>query len=463
MKTIVSLFSLLLFSTALSAQSISDRLYEATRNLLSDTQMRFAQLGLLIIDADTGDTLVQHQPHTGIAPASCQKIVTGCTAFELLGPAFRFQTAFLTDAPILNNVLSGNLWISGSGDPTLGSFRFTSTKPVNQIPEWIRILRKAGIQSIAGKVLSYNDGWPIGATPGGYTWNDIGNYYGAGSDYINWRENQYDLILRSGATLGDSVTIVEAKPAPVGVTFVSTVTAAEKGSGDQANIYLAPLSNQALVQGTIPRGEAAFVISGSIPNPPAQLLQELNDSFRQNGLVVREQSFHSNSKMQLQPIAFHYSPSLDSLHYWFMKKSVNLYGEALVRAISRKYSGIGSLEDGIGIIRQFWKARGIETGALRMIDGSGLSPQNRLTAGTLVSILQYARKQWWYAQYLDAFPIYNNMTLKSGTIGGAKSFAGYHTMPNGKTVILAILVNNYDGSSSAIVNKLFRLLDEVKK
>ena len=192
-------------------------------------------------------------------------------------------------------------------------------------------------------------------------------------------------------------------------------------------------------------------------------MQELTSSFQQNGLAVREQSFPSNNRVPVQPIAYHYSPALDSLHYWFMKKSVNLYGEALVRAISRKFSGTGSLEDGLQIIRQFWKARGIEPGAMRMIDGSGLSPQNRLTAGTLVRVLLYARKQWWFAQYLDAFPLYNNMTLKSGTIGGAKSFAGYHTMPNGQTVILAILVNNYEGGATAMVNKMFRLLDEVKK
>jgi D-alanyl-D-alanine carboxypeptidase/D-alanyl-D-alanine-endopeptidase (penicillin-binding protein 4) len=55
------------------------------------------------------------------------------------------------------------------------------------------------------------------------------------------------------------------------------------------------------------------------------------------------------------------------------------------------------------------------------------------------------------------------MTLKSGTIGGAKSFAGYFTTHSGKTVILAILINNYEGSANAIVGKMFTLLDELKK
>jgi serine-type D-Ala-D-Ala carboxypeptidase/endopeptidase (penicillin-binding protein 4) len=463
MKTFTWLFSLLLISVAISAQSLTDRLQLATQQLRSDPQMKYAQLGLLMLDADTGDTLVNYNSQVGLAPASCQKIITGCTAYELLGPAFRFQTAFIAKSSVKNGLLQGNLWVVGSGDPSLGSFRFVSTKPANQLLLWKQSLQQAGIQSIAGKILPMNEGWPLGSTPGGYTWNDIGNYYGAGSDYINWRENQYDLFLRSGASIGDPVTVIDAKPAPVGVQFISTATAAEKGTGDQANIYLAPLSNWALVQGTIPRGETAMVISGALPNPPAQMSQELTAAFQQGGFKVLQQTIADSGNLASQPLFNHYSPSLDSLHYWFMKKSVNLYGEALVRAISRKSSGKGFLEEGLQIIRQFWKARGIDPGAIRMIDGSGLSPQNRLTAGTLVRVLQYAQKQWWYGQYLDAFPIYNQMTLKSGTIGGAKSFAGYYTTSGGKNVILAILINNYEGSATAIVSKIFTLLDELKK
>lgn len=44
MKTIVTLFSLLLFSVALSAQSLPERLQQATRTLLADPQMKYAQL-----------------------------------------------------------------------------------------------------------------------------------------------------------------------------------------------------------------------------------------------------------------------------------------------------------------------------------------------------------------------------------------------------------------------------------
>lgn len=54
------------------------------------------------------------------------------------------------------------------------------------------------------------------------------------------------------------------------------------------------------------------------------------------------------------------------------------------------------------------------------------------------------------------------MKLKSGTIGGTKSFAGYHTSKEGVTYTVAIIINNYDGSAGEIVKKMFRILDELK-
>lgn len=463
MKRCVLLYLVLCFSVVSTAQNLSVRLQKATSQLLADPQMRFGILGWLVIDADNGDTLISWNAQTGVPPASCMKIITSASAYELLGPSFRFATGFLTDGERKDSLLIGNLYVEGNGDPALGSHRFVSTRPPQQIPEWLHALRKSGISSIRGKILPFNNGWSGIPTPGGYTWNDIGNYYGAGSEYLNWRENQYDLLLRSGPNIGDKVEIIAARPAPVEVKFQVTARAAEKGTGDQTNIYLAPRSLEAIVEGTIPRGEQQFVIAGSIPDPPTQLTNELTQSFRQLGLTIDETSQLASSGSFLQPLFYHYSPAFDSLNYWFMKKSVNLYGEAFVRAIAQQNGGDGSLSEGISRVRKFWKARGVEPGSLRMVDGSGLSPQNRVTPGALVRVLQYARRQWWFNNFLQAFPRYNDMTLKSGTIGGVKSFAGYHTTPDGKNVILAIIINNFEGSAGTIVTKMFTLLDELKK
>ena len=97
-----------------------------------------------------------------------------------------------------------------------------------------------------------------------------------------------------------------------------------------------------------------------------------------------------------------------------------------------------------------------------MIDGSGLSPQNRVTTHAEVKVLQYARTRTWFNAFYNALPEYNGMKMKSGSIGGARAFAGYHTAKDGRQYTFSIIVNNYDGSSSDIVKKMYGVLDLLK-
>ena len=145
-----------------------------------------------------------------------------------------------------------------------------------------------------------------------------------------------------------------------------------------------------------------------------------------------------------------------------MKKGINLYGGALVKTIAYEKTGLGSKDKGVELVKQFWKERGIEPSALHIIDGSGLSPQNRVTADALVKVLQYAKGRPWFHYYYDALPVFNQMKLKSGTIGGAKSFAGYHTAKDGPAYTVAIIINNYDGPASEYGKKMYLVLDDLK-
>lgn len=97
-----------------------------------------------------------------------------------------------------------------------------------------------------------------------------------------------------------------------------------------------------------------------------------------------------------------------------------------------------------------------------MMDGSGLSPQNRVTTNALVKVMQYARAQKWYASFLDALPEINGIKMKSGSIGGARSYTGYINAASGKQYTFAFIVNNYDGSSSDVVRKMWKVLDVLK-
>jgi D-alanyl-D-alanine carboxypeptidase/D-alanyl-D-alanine-endopeptidase (penicillin-binding protein 4) len=131
--------------------------------------------------------------------------------------------------------------------------------------------------------------------------------------------------------------------------------------------------------------------------------------------------------------------------------------------MGEKKLGNWSTDAGLAAMRRFWAAQGIDSNALRMQDGSGLSPQNRVTTEALAKVLWYAARQSWYVDYLEGFPLYNGMKMKSGTISGVKGFCGYHrSKKDGKEYIFAILVNNYTGSSSSLVGKMYRVLDVMK-
>ena len=158
----------------------------------------------------------------------------------------------------------------------------------------------------------------------------------------------------------------------------------------------------------------------------------------------------------------HSSPPLDSMIYWFLKKSINLYGEALAKTFAFQKSGLGETEKGVEIVRKFWKEKGIVPTELNMVDGSGLSPLNRVTTHAQVTVLKYARSQPWYRGYYDAFPEYNGMKMKSGTISDVKGFCGYQKSKDGNEYIFSFLVNNYNGSASSLVKKMYKVLDELK-
>ena len=461
MKRYTWFICLLVYSFTGFSQTIQERLAKAMERLQTDSQMKHAIVGFLVVNSQTGQKVFEVNAQTGLAPASCQKIITSAAAMEMLGPSYRYQTILGYDGKINEGKLEGNLYLIGSGDPSLGSWRYDSTKENIVMNNWLTAIKQKGIQRIDGDLVGYTGKLEPDILPGGWIWDDIGNYYGAGVSALNWRENQYDLVLQSGSNVGDKVSIVTMKPEPYGINLENRLLSAAKGTGDNAYIYLPPNATNGYVKGTIPVDEKSFTISGSFPDPTMQVLATLNDQLKE-GKAKYFYNWTETQAPKFTPIYIQYSPTLDSLNYWFMKKSINLYGEALVKTIAYEKTGKGSTEKGVEQVKKFWKEQGIESSSLHMIDGSGLSPQNRITADAMVKVLQYARTRPWFHYYEDALPVFNQMKLKSGTISGAKSFSGYHTSKEGITYTVAIIINNFDGSAGEIVKKMFKVLDELK-
>jgi D-alanyl-D-alanine carboxypeptidase/D-alanyl-D-alanine-endopeptidase (penicillin-binding protein 4) len=457
-------------SQCIFAQGIKEKLELAVQRLEADSQLTHGILGFCVADGKTGKILYEHHSQTGLAPASCQKIFTSIAAFDLLGPGYRYKTELAYDGNIEMGVLNGNLHLIGSGDPSLGSWRWEETKEERLFQEIVSSLRIAHINKITGRILLDDSGFDIQGVPDGWIWQDIGNYYGAGCWGINWRENQYDMILQPGGKVGDSTKIIGSRPDIQIESMINQIRTGEKGSGDNGYIYLGPYSTYGFTLGTIPIGEKSFTISGSMPYPPIELGKAL-ESWLIRSHIPFEKGYQLYTEKLAEGIVWpspgktimiHLSPTLDSLNYWFLKKSINLYGEALLKTFAHEKTSLGSTQKGVDLLKEFWAKQGIELSAINITDGSGLSPQNRVTADALVKALRYAASRPWFRSFYTALPDINGMKMKSGSIGGVRSYAGYQVSKDGRDYIFAVIVNNYDGSPSDCVQKLFRLLEILK-
>lgn len=456
-KTFLS--AVLVCALFLANAQISQRIKTAMDSFNNDTQLKYAISSLYIIDAATGETVFDQNSNVGLAPASTQKVITAATLLDVAGPSYTYDTKF----GIVSTANGKSLYIDPSGDPALGSWRWDETKDAAFLNRLKAALTAKGITKLFSVIINASR-WDYETIPDGWIWQDIGNYYGAGSQPLNWRENQFDVVLKSGSNIGDKVTIVKTNPYLYDYTIVSKATAAAKNSGDNSYLYHPSIgSKNGILTGTIPAGQDAFVVSGSIHDPANQFVKTVISHLK-NTVTFST----TNWEMVRQPmhniewIYTNSSPKMSSLSYWFLRRSINLYGEAFVKALALEKNGKATTDDGIKILKDHWKSRGIDPDELRMYDGSGLSPQNRNTARSQVTVLQYAKKQPWFKEYYEGFPLYNDMKMKSGTINRVKGFTGYQKSKTGREYIFSFLVNNYSGSQFTLVRKMYRVLDNLK-
>lgn len=458
------LFIALLAFIKLNAQTVTSKFNSAFKKFEADPSFRHATLSLYVVNSSTGKPVTSENIQMGMAPASCQKIITASTAFEILGPNFTYKTSLGYNGNIKNGVLNGNIIIKGEGDPTLGSWRYDATSKENTISDFKKAISQAGINEISGRVMSDESKWNGEVTPDGWIWQDIGSYYGAGARAINWHENQYDLYLNSGEKIGDSVVIAGTDPSNViGLNLKSLATSAKKGSGDNAYIYFPLDQEYGFVRGTIPVSENKFSISGAMPHPAQQLAITIEASLKNQPIEnvigeTRNVGYSDSSHI----FYTHHSPAIDSIVYWFLKRSVNLYGEALLKTMGYALTHSASADSGVSVVKKFWKEKGIEPSAMNIIDGSGLSPGNRITTASLVTVLEYAKKQSWFSSFYNALPEINGIKMKSGSIGGVVSYAGFIRSKTGNAYTFAFIINNYNGDADSIRKKMWGLLDLLK-
>lgn len=463
MKKVFLFFALLSIQYLLPAQTVGERIRKSFNRFMADSQLKHAAISLYVIDAKTGQTVFDMNSQLGLAPASTQKIITSVTAFELLGKDFKYSTQF---GLITEHGITQTICIKPSGDPTLGSNRYATTGSSRVFEQCYEQLVRNGYKGGQISFLIDSSGFATNLIPDGWIWQDLGNYYGAGSGPVNWRENQFDISLKSGDKQGEKTSLkLFNGSSEFLISFVNEVQTAAKGTGDNAYIYL-PLSNgEYRIRGTIPAGESGFTISGSVYNGAEYMVADFGKWISQmtkNNYSTNNMFVYRRLPDTARMVYSHYSPTLDSIIYWFNRKSINLYGEALIKTMALEKAGFASTDTGVALLRRFWKQKGLDPEELNMYDGSGLSPLNRVTTHAQVEILKYAKGRSWFPAFYDALPEYNGMKMKSGTISDVKGFCGFHKSKSGGEYIFSFLINNYSGKTAPVVNKMYQVLDALK-
>src|SRR5262245_43021098 len=114
MKTVYWLIGLLSCHISF-AQNVQTRLGVAMKGLENDVQFKHAVISLYVVDSKTGKVVFDKNSQTGLAPASCQKVVTSASAFELLGKEYKYKTEFGYSGEITGDYLKGSINITGYG------------------------------------------------------------------------------------------------------------------------------------------------------------------------------------------------------------------------------------------------------------------------------------------------------------------------------------------------------------
>jgi D-alanyl-D-alanine carboxypeptidase/D-alanyl-D-alanine-endopeptidase (penicillin-binding protein 4) len=312
----------------------------------------------------------------------------------------------------------------------------------------VQAVQKLGIQQIEGKIIGDISRWEKALAVPSWSWEDLGNYYGAGASALSFHENYYALFFQPGKAVGENATILRLDPAISTLVFQNEVKTGAVGSGDRACIYGSEFSPVHDVRGTIPLGSEEFAIKGSIPDPAAFCVSSLTQKLQAKGIVIQQKSVPERD----QRVVFHttYSPTIKEIVHWTNQQSINLYAEHLLKKMGEVVFSEGSTTAGIKAVTDFWRSQNIDLGGFNMADGSGLSRKNLITAKQLVSILLKMKKSELFPIFLKSLPEQNDrVRAKSGSMSLIKSYAGYTDK-----VAFAILVNQ---SLDPEVNKKINL------
>lgn len=477
---------LLVWSQQLDSSPV-DRLTDAVAELQNKELLKNGLVTISVQNVKDGTVVLNHQGSLSVPSASTLKLVSTASALSVLGADFRYETFLEYDGEVKKNVLEGNLYIRGTGDPTLGSERFKDAHATagQLLKRWVEAVKEKGIGQIKGNIIADASWFDEYTLADSWPWGDLGNYYGAGVSGLNFSDNQYFIRFNAGRGLGDKASVSSMVPALPYLNFTNKVTTGARGSGDQVNIYGNPLSKEIILTGTVPAGAKDFVVKGAIPRGDYHAAFSLKEILKESGIVVSGDVIVLNSpenvKIKRQLLDKYDSPSLGEIARETNWYSVNLYADALFKSAAMKLGSAPDFDSCVKAIRTYWESKGVNMDGFFIKDGSGLSPSGSLTSFNLTGILNAMGKDKEFNGFFESIAIAGMhgtvknigkgsraaglMRVKSGSIDGTRAYAGYILNKSGELLSFNITAQKYIPGSSrevgAELNALLMLIAEL--
>ena len=502
--------SLILLSLCIPSQGFAQTAYEknSEKNVkkaledyisrISENELSQAQISILATDGN-GNTIISRNSNKLMLPASNLKLVTTGLALHILGGDYKYETKIGYSGRIIDGTLEGDLYIIGSGDPTLASDDSIAVRTDILFGNWKNIIESAGIKSINGYIIG--DGRVFQSMPEIASWqyDDTGTYYGTGTCGLSFHENIQTFHAAAGAITGDIVHITEGYPHCPWMKYTYSCTTGKAGTGDKLYYYATDLAPKGEIRGTFAIDRTAKKLEFSNKFPAYTCAWHFSEYLTKQGIkclkgAADTKIFSPARQSETEISATHIpalvcqdsltiigstaSPSLKRIAFETNHESNNLYAETLYLTIGKESSGKGDIDSSALAAQKALKAMGVETSKMRIKDGSGLSRQNYVSAEFLCSFLAAMTASPSYNDFLNSLPYpgakgtmetvmtgykttaKNRIRLKSGSMTGVKCFSGY-ILPSEETskpLVFSILINNCTLSQYSMQKLIDRML-----
>ncbi|MCH2171201.1 D-alanyl-D-alanine carboxypeptidase/D-alanyl-D-alanine-endopeptidase [Myxococcota bacterium] len=432
-----------------SPANLNERLDAA----LAAPALRGARVSALVVEEGSGRVLYGSRPDRELVPASNQKVLTAFAALEAFGPTHRFVTEIHADRRPDSEGEVEWLVLRGGGDPALTSERFW---------RMVSDLRMQGLRRVKNGIRV-----DAGAFAGGRwhpSWGKTSaRAYHAPVSALTVNYGAFSVSVRPGPSSGSRALAV-LDPA---VPWLKLVDRANTGSsGSRARLR---------VDRAAAEGFERVTVSGTLPvgGEPRRVHRSVLDPARYAGAVLRSQleaqGIRVEGAVQSAPtptgsvllLAFE-GPPMAEIVGLMMKYSNNGIAESLVKNLGARASeGVGSWENGIPALRAELTGAGIDLAGATLVDGSGLSYDNKISPRALVDILLAARRSFRSGpEFIASLPISSldgtleervdeapgEIRAKTGLLTRVTALSGFARPPGGSTAVFSILVNGFRSS-----------------